>query len=419
MIPPDPHVKRSKSRSPRSHHGSQPISTPGGIAGVSAVMIGRDSSLQQLLARLYTLLEGGDTQLITILGEPGIGKSRLAYEFYQQVARMPDAPRFYRFKGDPQRSALPHGLIRQLITTLFEIDEDEPQARAISRIEQGVAAMLGEERIEEAHILGYLAGLDLEDSPHLSRLCHDVRQIRERAIQAAMQIIAHLTSSAPMVLVIDDFQDVDDSSIDMIERAAQIGHGVSLMIICLSQRRLLERRPHWGEQALNATRIDLQHLDEHQSRRLVGEILRKAGKLPTDLRNLIVRRAEGNPLYIEELIKMLVTDGVILPGDDKWQIQVGRLPRLRIPSTLSDLLRARLAPLGPLERSYLAAASVAGSSFWVGALAAMLGQEPTNCAQILQTIEAYNLIASQPESSLPGEQEYRFSHDLLREAIYD
>ncbi|NTW98233.1 MAG: tetratricopeptide repeat protein, partial [Oscillochloris sp.] len=245
------------------------------------------------------------------------------------------------------------------------------------------------------------------------------RQIRERAIQAAMQIIAHLTASTPMVLVIDDVQDVDDSSIDMIERAVQIGGGTSLMLICLAQRRLLDRRPRWGEAAPGALRIDLQPLDEHQSRRLVGEILRKAGKLPTDLRNLIVSRAEGNPLYIEELIKMLVADGVIVPGDDKWQIQVGRLPRLRIPATLSDLLRARLLPLGPPERAFLAAASVAGGAFWEGAVAAMLGHDLGADEQTILALESHAIIAAQAESTLRDEHEYRFSHDLLREAVYE
>lgn len=404
--------------SPHNRHSTTPISTPGGIAGVAATMVGRDSALQQLLGRLYTLLEGGGAQLVTVMGDPGIGKTRLAYEFYQQVLRLPEPLRFYRFKGDPQRAAQPYGLVRQLIAALFELEEADDHAAAIGRIERGIAGMLGEDQIAEAHILGYLAGINLEQSPHLIGLRHDVRQIRERALRTAMQLIVRITTHAPMVLVIDDVHEIDDSSLDMIEQAVQVGAETSLMLICLAQRSLLDRRPGWGEAAPHSLRIDLQPLDAHQSRRLVGEILRKAGKLPPDLRNLIVSRAEGNPLYVEELIKMLVADGVIVTGDDKWQIQVGRLPRLRIPSTLTELLRSRLAPLSAAERALLAAASIAGGAFWANAAAAVAGQDAVTSATALRVLEAHTLIAPQAER-LPGEPEYRFGHDLLREVIYE
>ncbi|NNJ08979.1 AAA family ATPase [Chloroflexales bacterium ZM16-3] len=419
MIPPDPHDVR---RPPEGHAAQPPISTPGGIAGVTATMVGRDSALQQLLARLYELLDGGNAQLITILGDPGIGKTRLAFEFYQQVARLPESLRFYRFKGDLQHITQPYSLVRQLIAALFEFNEGDPREVMIAQLEQGVTAMLGEDRLEEAHILGYLAGLDLDESPHLSGLRQDMRQIRDRALQTAMQLIVRITAHAPMVVVIDDVQDIDDSSLEMIEQTAQAGLGTSLMIICLAQRRLIERRPRWGESVPDATIIDLQPLDSHQSRRLVGEILRKAGKLPPDLRNLIVSRAEGNPLYIEELIKMLVADGVIILGQDKWQIQVGRLPRLRIPATLTELLRARLLPLSMAERSFLAAASVSGGTFWADAAAAIAGQgdgDEAALAATLRALEAHTLITPQPEPVPHGEHEYRFCHDLLREVIYE
>lgn len=422
MIPSEPHPGPDGRHRLSGAASQTPISTPGGIAGVTAAMVGRDSALQQLLARLYALLDGGDAQLITVLGDPGMGKTRLAYEFYQQVSRLPELPRFYRFKSDLQRIAQPYGLVRQLIAALFELSDDDPQEVSIARLERGITKLLGEDRLEEAHILGYLAGLDLEESPLLADMRHDVRQMRDRAIQTAMQLIVRVTSHAPMLLVIDDVQDIDDSSLDMIEQAAQAGAGTSLMIICLAQRRLLKRRPHWGEAVPGATLIELQPLDEHQSRRLVGEILRKAGKLPPDLRNLIVSRAEGNPLYVEELIKMLVADGVIVTGQDKWQIQVGRLPRLRIPATLTELLRARLLPLGTAERAFLAAASVSGEVFWAGAAAAISGLNGGDQAAldaIIHGLETHALIAPQPDPAPRDRREYRFSHDLLREVIYE
>ncbi len=415
----DPHTRRHRSGGYRSHTTSTHTRHSRSVAGITVAMVGRDSALQQLMAHFYTLLDGGGTQLVTIVGEAGMGKSRLAYEFYQQVMALPDPIRFHRFKGDPQWSAQPHGLVRQLISALFDLDESESSRATLARLEQGVTSLLGPDRLEDAHILGYLVGLDLEASPLLSGLSHDVRQIRERAVQAAMQLIAKLTEQTPMVLLIDDLHAVDDSSVAMIERAAQIGGSVNLMLLCLTQRHLFDLHPHWAEHVLGAVRIDLQPLDEHQSRRLVGEILRKAGKLPSDLRNLIVSRAGGNPLYIEELINTMIADGVIIPGDDTWQIRVGRLPRLRIPSTLADLLRTRLQPLTSVERDFLRAASVTDGAFWAGAPAYILDDAQLDVAAIIQVLEQHNLIVAQAESSLSCQQEYRFSHDLLREAVYD
>ncbi|NTW00655.1 MAG: AAA family ATPase [Oscillochloris sp.] len=397
------------------------FSTPGGIAGISATMIGRDSAIQQLVTRFYALFEGGDTQFITILGDPGIGKSRLAYEFYQQVMRLPEPVRFYRFKSDPQRTAQPYNLIRQLIVALFKLNEYDPVEEVIRCLEAGMTAILGPNNLKKAHILGYLAGFDLETSPYLGDLRQDARQIRNYALRAIMQVIAQLTAQSPLVLVIENAHDVDDSSLDMIEQAAEAGVDMGMMIMCLAQCRLLDRRPHWGEKIPGAIRIALKPLDEHQSRRLVADILRKAGKLPLDLRNLIIKRAEGNPLYIEELIKTLIADGVIVTAKDKWQIQAGRLPRLRVPDTLRGLLRIRLTPLSAPERTFLSAAAVIGGVFWVRAATALLGHPADDCTSeaILRTLESHTLIVPQSEPLLHGEREYRFSHDLLREIIYE
>ena len=123
-----------------------------------------------------------------------------------------------------------------------------------------------------------------------------------------------------------------------------------LLIVCLARPRLFERRPNWGEGQKFQTEINLKPLSQRASRALVGEILQKAVTVPAELRDLIVEGAEGNPFYVEELIKMLIEDGVIEPGEDHWRVEMERLAGVHVPPTLTGVLQARLDSLPAEER---------------------------------------------------------------------
>jgi len=402
---------------------------PAEIAGISPPLIGRDEELQQLLRQLYSVIEGGDARLVTIVGPAGIGKSRLAHEFRQVVGRLHEPVPLFTLQADRQSTAQPYSLIRMLVTTLFRIREGDAPAAARARIEHGVATLLGSDSEEKAHFIGQLAGYDFADSPHLRGALAEPRQLRDRALHYAAQSLGALTAQMPLVLLLDDFHYADDSSIDAVAQVVREGRALGMLVVCLTQQRLYERRPDWGaDLGPLSVRIDLGPLDERTSRRLVAEILRKAGKLPVDLRNLLVSKAEGNPFYVEELIKMLISDGVIVPGDAAWTIRQGRLARLRIPATLGEVLRARVQALSPSEREFVMRAAVVGRFFWAEAALQLDGvahapsevaAAETQGASLLASLEQQELIAPRAESRFVGQREYAFRHELLHEVAYE
>ncbi len=421
-----------KSSLPVADHAHS-TARPGGLSAplpaapvevprLSAPMIGRDHELQRLLHDLYAVIESGETRLITVVGAAGIGKSRLADELRHVVARLPDGVTVVSLRTDQQSTAQPYSLLRLLIGALFRLSEGDQLAVVRARIETAVHAMLGGDSVEQAHIIGQFAGYDFADSPHLRGLLAEPRQLRDRALHYIAQCVAVVTAQTPLVLILDDFHYADRSSLDVIVHVMGEGRALNMLIVCLAQARLYERRPDWcGE------RLDLVPLDEHAARGLVGEILRKAGKLPADLRALIVHRAGGNPFYIEELIKMLVADGVIIPGAATWQIRPGRLARLRLPSSLADLLRARIQALSFAERDFLLCAAVVGRFFWADAAFQMNpisraygATEPIIANDtVLASLERKDFIVRRAESRFPGQHEYAFRYEPLHEVAYE
>src|SRR5205823_1708724 len=141
-------------------------------------------------------------------------------------------------------------------------------------------------------------------------------------------------------------------------------------ILCLTRATLFERRPAWGEGESAHQRLPLPPLSRRECRQLVEEILRKASEVPPALRELVVAGSEGNPFYLEELVKTLIEAKVVVPGVDQWTVDLTRLPDLRVPPTLAGLLQARLDRLSARERGLLQRASVLGRVFWDSAVEA-------------------------------------------------
>jgi tetratricopeptide (TPR) repeat protein len=402
---------------------------PADIAGIVPTLIGRDQELQQLLQLLYTVIETNNSQLVTLVGMAGVGKSRLAHELHTMVGRLPETVQFYTVQVEPQPHLRPYGLIRTIVAQFFRLREQDQPARTQLRLEQGIRRLLGEQGVDKAQLIGYLLGFEIGPSPAVRALLHEPRQLRERAMYAMLQCVAALATRYPLVLLIDDLHHADESSLDVLEHIAREGRGIPLLLCCLARRRFYDRRPAWGQAIERSTRLQINPLDERDSRRLVGDILRKAGRLPVELRNLITNRAEGNPLYVEELIKMLIDDAVIVPGPEQWQVRSARLSRLRTPASLHDLLQARLLALKPNERELLERAAVIGRTFWSSAVLLLSGLDQATVGEsgpiasqaierTLHELVRKELIVQQPGSRFAGEHEYMFRHALQHEAAY-
>jgi predicted ATPase len=188
-----------------------------------------------------------------------------------------------------------------------------------------------------------------------------------------------------------------------------------LLIVCLARHSLFERRPEWGKKISTQIRLDLRPLPEEDSRALVAEILRLIDPLPQVLLDLVSTRAEGNPFYAEELIKMLIDDGVILTSEETWKIVPDQLVTLKVPAALTGVLQARLDKLQPLEKKTAQQAAVIGRIFWDQALAAIEVEGPKS----LPPLQTKEFIFHRKESAFAGAMEYIFKHALLRDVAYE
>jgi tetratricopeptide (TPR) repeat protein len=196
------------------------------------------------------------------------------------------------------------------------------------------------------------------------------------------------------------------------------------MIASAARPQLFERRPHWGEGQSFHRRLALEPLSNWQSRRLVAEILQKVTEVPQALRDLIVAGTEGNPFFIEELIKMLVEDGVILKGEEEWHVEPSRLTETRVPPTLTGVLQARVDRLRPEERTVLQQASVVGRLFWDRAVtrinaSAGEGIDESGVTACLSALRGREMVFQRETSTFAEAEEYIFKHALLREVTYE
>jgi class 3 adenylate cyclase len=294
-----------------------------GIEGIETRMVGREQELRLLQDIFSAVAADRWGRLVTIVGEPGLGKSRLLYEFENWVDLQPAHAHPYRGRARLETRRVPYGLLRDLFASQFDIQDSDSEAMAVQKLEQGVAAFAGPEHEEWAPFIGYLIGFNTTASPHLHGILDDVQQIHDRAFYSAVQFFQVVMREQPVLVLLEDIHWADAGSLDFFEHLVQDCRDYPLMIVCLTRITLFEERPSWGEQAVD-TRMDLAPLSAGASQELVVEILRNIPEIPPRIHDLIVSRAEGNPFYVEEVIKMLIDDGVIVPGPERWEVNVER-----------------------------------------------------------------------------------------------
>jgi class 3 adenylate cyclase len=393
-----------------------------GVEGVETRLIGREEDLLQLKQALYDVIGESSTHVITISGETGLGKSRLLYEFDQWLELLPINMAFFQGRASKQTNQLPYWVIRDLFCFYFDIMASDPSATARQKLINGITEIIDDAPEEMATYIGYLIGLDFSEDLHFQTLADTPKQIRERAIDYVTQFFAAMTTDdSPVVIALEDIHWADNGSLDLIDHLAQTLQNTPLLIICPTHPSLLERCPNWGKEWKNHTLLELTPLSAEAGYQLADEILRKVPETSSVVRNLLVSRAEGNPLFMEELVKLLVEKWVILTGPNRWQIATDRLAELKIPPTLMEILRARIDRLPLLEREILQRASVIGRAFWSLALLQM-GEDEISIGVInaaLEDLQERELILKREASAFDDTEECVFKHVTLQEVTYE
>ncbi|HST17942.1 MAG TPA: adenylate/guanylate cyclase domain-containing protein [Gaiellaceae bacterium] len=367
-------------------------------------LVGRERErdvLEQALARVRTELA---PQLVTLIGVPGIGKTRLVWELFRIVDDDPDLITWRQGRCLPYGDGIAFWALGEMVKAeagLLETDEAEV---ANAKLEAAVAAAVPEE--DRAWVTAHLRPL--------VGLAGESGSSAADAFGAWRLFFEALAEQRPVVLVFEDLHWADDGLLDFVDYLVDWAVGVPLLVVCSARPELLERRPTWGGGKLNAVTLALSPLGPEDAARLVATLLEQP-LLPAALQHALLDRAEGNPLYAEQYVRMLVDRGFLVRGTTGWELAgSGELP---LPETLQGIIAARLDGLPGAEKQLLQDAAVVGKVFWLGAVD---GKEPDRrgLEALLHALERKGFVRRERRSSVGDETEYAFGHALVRDVAY-
>lgn len=397
-----------------------------GIEGIETRLVGRTRELEKMLEAFHAVFEKKEIQILTIVGEAGLGKSRLLFELRDRAEISGEKFRVFNGRASEGMRNSPYSLVRDVFSFRFEIHESDSQSAAREKLVNGILALtnklatsrFAESAIMKAHFIGHLIGLDFSASPFLKEVLDDSKQIRDRALRYAEEFFAAVSEEIPSVIYLDDLHWADMESLNFFDYLAKSCERSPLFILGFARPLLFEKYSDFLDGIRNHQRLDLQPLPKSETFSLIEEILQKTNSgVPRALLDLIAENAEGNPFYIEELIKMLIDRKIIDTRREVWQIDENRLGELSVPPTLTGVLQARLDGLNTDERTVLQCASVIGREFWDAALE-KFGLE-TDVAPVLKSLRRKELIYRAETSAFEGATRYIFKHALLSDVTYD
>jgi DNA-binding SARP family transcriptional activator len=399
-------------------------------------LVGRDHELGVLREALEQVRAAYQPQLVTLLGEPGIGKSRLVAELARAVEAEPELLAWRQGRSLPYGDGAMFGALAEIVKAEAGILDTDPVERLERKLAEAVAYALGEraDPREATWVTGHLRRLVGASAPTLEGVD------RSEATAAWCRFLHALAARRPLVLVIEDLHYADQALLDFVEElldapATFRGGQVPLLVVTTTRPELLERRPEWstdpGGRRARASRITLDVLSDADTARLVDALL-DHHRLPRTVGAALIARVGGNPLFAEEYVRLL-RDRDLATGDTGTQDgSNGRSERRRlqpgvhnvaatpgrIPESVHTLIAARLDALPAADKAVVQDAAVLGQVGLVAALAATGEHDPDWLADCLDRLEAKQFLRRAPHSSVAGQIEYAFRHVLIRDVAY-
>ena len=391
-----------------------------GISGLDAPMIGRDAEMHALRGYIIKLRQG-EGKIVSIIGEAGLGKSRLVTELRAAPAPLAEVKsplRWLQGRSLSYETATPYAPVVRLLSDYFALDGGQSDEEKLEHIKANLDGFMAEQTAMVAPYLAVLLGVSLtgEDLERVRYL--NPPQMRARTSKALFTFIKHLAARQPLVLILDDLHWSDSASLDLLEQLLPLTERVALMIVTLfrpdkdspSWRYHKEAAEHFGERYRT---IALNPLAEEASRDLVANLI-SFEAIPDRARALILDKAEGNPFFVEEIIRTLLDAGMLAWQDGAWQLAQD-IDTFAVPDTLAGVITARLDRLDDQTRMVAQAAAVMGRQFDFGTLDAIFGAAETLEAALTE-LQGRELIS---ETSRTPYRMYQFKHALTQETAYD
>ncbi len=356
---------------------------------IGSVFVGRARELTLIRETLARAVRSRSCHLLTVLGHPGVGKSRLVGEAIRDAD---PAPRIL------EGACLPYGE-GTTFWPLAEIVRAAAHSRTGSLHEQMTSLL-----VDQASASDVVEGVvDLLEGGGEQRRAEE----RFWAVRRLLEAIAH---QGPLAVVFDDIQWAQATLLDLIEHVADWSRNAPLLVVCIARPELLETRPAWGGGKTNAASMLLEPLSKSESESLIAQRL-GALELSAGVRERVLEAAEGYPLFVEEMVSMLVEDEALTP-----ELEPEHVP---IPATINLLLASRIDRLPPDEHDVLERAAVEGGVFHRGAVEHLLDADARgDLDAILARLASKELIVSE-RAELRGQEAFRFRHILIRDAAYE
>ncbi len=373
--------------------------------GLESPFVGRADELRLLKEQFHATSREHRARLASLVGQAGIGKSRLAWELEKYLDGVVEVVRWHRGRSPAYGEGVTFWALGEMIRRRAGLAEgdDAPTTRA------AVVAMLAE-YVPDADERRWieprmLALLGLEETPSGGR---------DELFAAWRTFFECLAAAGTVVLVFEDIQWADDGLLDFVEHLLDWGRSHPIFVVTLARPELLDRRPGWGTDRRGAVAMRLDPLSEPAMRELLEGLV---PGMPGPILERILTRADGIPLYAVETIRMLVADGRLEPADGAWR-PTGDLGDLEVPATLHALVAARLDALGPDDRQLIQVAAVLGQSFTLAALAAVTGDDGPALAARLSSLRRRELLAIETDPRAPTRGQHAFVQALVREVAY-
>ena len=371
-----------------------------GDRNLNSTLVGREEELATMIDRFERAVNDRGCQLFTVFGPAGVGKSRITAEF---IASVKDRAMVLQGRCLPYGDGITFYPLGEAIKSAAGITDADSVADARRKMEE----LIGDD--DDCSVISerIAAAIGLTDEAIGG---HEI-------LWAVRKMFEALARKEPVVVVFDDIHWAEPTFLEMLEYLVGWTQDAPIFLLCPSRRELLETRPGWGSDNPQMQSLILEPLKTSDSEKLIANLLGQAG-LPPKTYDNIITAAEGNPLFVEEMIRILIDDGVLESRDGQW-VMTSDLEDVTVPPTIQALLSARLDKLREPERAVIQRASVIGKTFWWGAVTDLSPDDlRTQVGSHLQTLVRKELVFPE-RSTFPAEDAFLFGHILIRDSAYD
>jgi len=363
------------------------------IRSQESLFVGRAVEKTLLQGLFDRCVRDSTVELVTLVGEPGVGKSRLCAELFRHVDERPELIRWRQGRCLPYGEGITFWALGELVKSHVGVFESDSPEAAAAKLDAALPNV-DERDWLKARLLPLLG------------IASGQSESRDESFAAWRRFLEAIAADGPAVVVVEDLHWADAPLLDFLAYFAEWAERVPLLLLCTARPELFERHRTWGAGTRNAHTINMSPLSEGETSELVSGLLEQ--NVSEQVQQAILERAGGNPLYAEEFVRLVADRGLGDAGDG-----------IAFPDSVQALIAARLDTLSAERKGLLQDAAVLGKVFWAGALAAMGGADEREIELALHELSRRELVRPARRSTMEGEQEYAFWHVLVRDVAYE